>query len=325
METTLHANVTVLGGDTIEKPSPKFREASCYALFSECSMYHLDEGQGAPLVFIHGFPLDHTMWRYQIAEFRSTHRVLAVDLPGFGQSPAAPGEMSIIGFADQLAEFLDGIEITERITLCGLSMGGSIALQFALRHPQRLSRLILCDCRAAADSAEAQKMRHDLADRVLREGPECVAQAMPARLFAASTLEQQSGIVHSIQSVIRSTASSSVAGGSRALAYREDVVARLPEIATPTLVIVGSEDVISTVAEMQQMSQAIPRATFAEVAGAGHMAPLESPALVNSAIRDWLRRYQGNCMFNCGKTLTTCVRGLAHPSRRGGVCRGCYL
>ncbi len=257
-------------------------------LFTDRTMHHLDEGQGAPLVFIHGFPLDHTMWRHQIAEFRSTHRVLAVDLPGFGQSPAASGEMSIIGFADQLAGFLDRSGIAEKVVLCGLSMGGSIGLQFALRHPQRLSHLILCDCRAAADSAEAQKMRHDLADRVLREGPECVAQAMPARLFAASTLEQQPEVVQSIQTVIRSTASTSVAGGSRALANREDVVARLKEIATPTLIIVGSEDVISTVDEMRQMSQTLPHATLQEIPGAGHMAPLESPALVNSAIRNWL-------------------------------------
>ena len=251
-------------------------------------MFHLDEGHGSPLVFIHGFPLDHSMWRHQIPEFRSTHRVLAVDLPGFGQSPAAPGEMSIIGFADQLAEFLDRLGIADQVTLCGLSMGGSIALQFALRHPKKVSHLILCDCRAAADSLDAQKMRHDLADRVLREGPEFVAQAMPARLFAASTLEQQPEIVQSIQSVIRSTAATSVAGGSRALAHREDVVSRLTEITAPTLVIVGCEDLISTVEEMRQISQRLPHATLDEISGAGHMAPLECPTQVNSAIRTWL-------------------------------------
>ena len=252
------------------------------------SLFFLDEGQGSPLVFIHGFPLDHTMWRHQIAEFRQTHRVLAVDLPGFGQSSAAPGEMLIAGFADQLAEFLDQIGVTEQVTLCGLSMGGSIALQFALRHPQKLSRLILCDCRAVADSPEAQKMRHDLADRVLKQGTAFVAEAMAARLFAASTLAQQPELVQSIQSVIRSTAPSSVAGGARALAHREDVVPRLPEIAHPTLVIVGSEDIISPVDEMRQIAERLPHGTLAVIEGAGHMAPLEDPALVNAAIRDWL-------------------------------------
>ena len=260
------------------------------ARVSNSFLSSLDQGQGEVILFIHGFPLDHTMWRNQIEEFSSTHRVLAIDLPGFGKSAASSHEMTIIGFADQLLAFLDEIGVTKKVTLCGLSMGGSIAMQFALRHPHRLSQLILCDCRAAADSVEAQKMRHDLADRVLREGPECVAQAMPARLFAASTLEQQPEVVQSIQAVIRSTAAASVAGGSRALANREDVVSRLGEIAVPTLVIVGSEDVISTVEEMRQIAQRLPQATLIEISGVGHMAPLESPTAVNSAIRTWLAR-----------------------------------
>jgi len=228
------------------------------------------------------------MWRHQIAEFQKTHRVLAIDLPGFGQSSTPHEEMSIIGFADRLREFLDILAVTEKITLCGLSMGGSIALQFALRHPQKLSQLILCDCRAAVDSVEAQKVRHDLADRVLREGPEFVALAMPARLFAPQTIKEQPDVVQSIQSVIRKTAPSSVAGGSRALANREDVVSRLGEIVVPTLVLVGREDVISTVDEMRLIADRIPTAKLVEIPGAGHMAPLEAPGVVNSEIRAWL-------------------------------------
>jgi len=255
---------------------------------SDCTVSYLDEGQGSPLVFVHGFPLDRTMWRHQIAEFQKTHRVLAVDLPGFGQSSAPPDEMSIIGFADQLREFLDQLAVIDKVTLCGLSMGGSIALQFALRHPQKLSKLILCDCRAAVDSPEAQKLRHDLADRVLREGPEFVALALPVRLFAARTIEQQPEVVQSIQAVIRATAPSSVAGGSLALANREDVVNRLSEVQSPTLVIVGRDDVISTVDEMRQIAERIPNATWKEIPGAGHMAPLEAPGLVNSEIRAWM-------------------------------------
>ncbi len=263
-------------------------QAMPIAPLSDCHLFYRDEGQGPVLLFVHGFPLDHTMWSHQIAEFRSSHRVLAVDLPGFGQSSHAAGEMSIVGFADRMAEFLDQINVTEKVTLCGLSMGGSIAIQFALRHPHWLSRLILCDCRAVADSAEAQAMRHALADRVLQEGTECVAQSMPARLFAESTIELLPDIVLSIQSVIRATALQSVAGGLRALANRDDVASRLPEISIPTLVIVGSEDMISTDDEMQQIAARLPQGALLRIAGAGHMAPLESPAMVNAGIRSWL-------------------------------------
>lgn len=254
---------------------------------SDCSISYVDEGQEAPLVFVHGFPLDHTMWQHQIEAFRSFWRVIAIDLPGFGASPGHPGAMSIIGFADRLVEFLDRLGL-ERVTLCGLSMGGSIAQQFALRHPERLTGLILCDCRAAADPPEVQKMRHELADRVLREGPEFVAQAMPARLFAPGTHQEQPDVVTSIQNVIRATAPQSVAGGSRALADREDVVSKLGQIAVRTLLIVGADDVISTVDEMKSMASRIPYAKLVEIAGAGHMAPLENPELVNAAIRSWI-------------------------------------
>lgn len=253
---------------------------------SDCTISYVDEGQGAPLVFVHGFPLDHTMWRHQIEAFRATYRVIAIDLPGFGASTTST-PLSIIGLADQLARFIDALGL-QAITLCGLSMGGSIAQQFAVRHPQRLAGLILCDCRAMTDPPETQKMRHDLADRVLREGPEFVAQAMPARLFSARTILQQPAVVESIQDVIRRTPSQSVAGGSRALADREDMVPRLKEITARTLLIVGQDDVISTVDEMQNMARQIPNAQLAEIPGAGHMAPLETPGLVNEAIRAWL-------------------------------------
>ncbi len=258
------------------------------APLSDCSISYVDVGQGPPLVFIHGFPLDHTMWRHQIADLQNDFRVLAVDLPGFGQSTPPTAEMSINGFADLMVEFLDQIGVQEKVTLCGLSMGGSIALQFALRHPQRLVRLILCDCRAAVDPPEAQKMRIEVAERVLREGPDFIAASTPPRLFAASSIEQQPQVIESIQAVIRNTPRLSVAGGSLALAQREDVVPRLGEIKVPTLAIVGSEDIISTVNEMRVMSERIPQGQLEEIPGSGHMAPLEAPTLVNAAIRSWL-------------------------------------
>ncbi len=255
---------------------------------ADSTLSYVEAGQGQPLVLVHGFPLDHSMWRYQIAELSKTLRVIAVDLPGFGQSTAPNEPMSIIGFADRLAEFCDRLGMTEKFILGGLSMGGSISLQFALRHGHRLSHLILCDCRAAVDSPDTRKTRLELADRVLREGPEFVAQAMPGRLFSPESLERQPETVAAIQAVIRTTSRESVAGGSRALAEREDVVARLPEIAMPTLIVVGREDIISTVQEMRQMALSIPQAMLVEIPRAGHMAPLEAPAIVNAEIIQWL-------------------------------------
>ena len=107
-----------------------------------------DVGQGSPILFVHGFPLDQTMWREQVAELSRDFRCVVPDLRGFGQSTVTEGKVTMEQFADDLAELLDAMAITEPIVLCGLSMGGYIAWQFARRHAARLKGLILCDTRA---------------------------------------------------------------------------------------------------------------------------------------------------------------------------------
>ena len=100
----------------------------------------IDEGDRSPLVFLHGFPLDHSMWDHQRREFRSTHRVLVPDLRGLGRS--APGDVPVTMelFADDVAAMLDAAGVTEPIALCGLSMGGCIALAFVRKYPARCGR-----------------------------------------------------------------------------------------------------------------------------------------------------------------------------------------
>ena len=87
-------------------------------------------GEGPPLLLVHGFPLDHSMWQEQIAEFATTHRVIAPDLRGFGLSDVTPGTVTMEQFADDLAAMLPELSITEPVIFCGLSMGGYVAWQF---------------------------------------------------------------------------------------------------------------------------------------------------------------------------------------------------
>src|SRR5262245_18259333 len=116
-----------------------------------------EAGSGPVLLLVHGFPLDHQMWRRQIDTFAMTHRVVAPDLRGFGLSTVTPGIVTMDRYADDLALLLDAMEIREPITFCGLSMGGYIAWQFVERHRARLAKLILCDTKAAPDTPEAAK------------------------------------------------------------------------------------------------------------------------------------------------------------------------
>lgn len=248
----------------------------------------LDEGQGPPLLLVHGFPLDHTMWREQVRHFRGTRRVIAPDLRGFGDSDVTPGTVTMQRHADDLAHLLDALRVKEPVCLCGLSMGGYIAWQFAQLHRGKLGSLILCDTKAGADDEAGRKTREQVATRVLKQGPDFIATSMPEKLFSKKTLSDRGAIVTEIQTVIRRTKPEGIAAAARGMAARPDVTSLLPSLDVPTLVICGEEDAITPAEGMQKMAAAIPGAQYVAIAGAGHMAPLEDPAAVNAAIDSFL-------------------------------------
>jgi pimeloyl-ACP methyl ester carboxylesterase len=248
-------------------------------------LHYFEAGRGTPLVLVHGFPLDHTMWHGQIEGLADSYRVIAPDLRGFGQSTVTPGLVTMPRMADDLAELLDGLEIKGPIVLCGLSMGGYVAWQFALRNRERLSKLILCDTRAVADNAETAANRISLADRVQKEGPGFVADTMLPKLFAPDSITTKAPYVEATRQVILQTNPQGIAAASRGMAQRPDVTGKLPHLDVPALVICGQHDPISKPEEMGEIAAQLPNARFIEIAGAGHMAPLEKPAEVNAAIR----------------------------------------
>jgi 3-oxoadipate enol-lactonase len=248
----------------------------------------LDEGMGPAILFVHGFPLDHTMWTAQIAEFSKTHRVIAPDLRGFGGSDGALYTVSMEQFADDLADLLTALCVDRPVTFCGLSMGGYIGWNFVLRHRSWLGKLIVCDSRAAADSPEAAANRLKMADIVTKDGPEPVAWAMMPKLFAASTNERHPEITESVRRVVMNTSPLAIAAAHRGMAVRQDMVSALAGFAVPTLVLVGEKDVISPPAEMKAIAESLPDAQFVLIPEAGHMAPMENASAVNAAIREFL-------------------------------------
>src|SRR6185295_6950543 len=109
----------------------------------------VDVGKGPPILFVHGFPLNHAMWRFQIDELSHRgFRCIAPDLRGFGHSSVSEGTVTMEQFADDLAELLETMRIQDQVVFCGLSMGGYIAWQFERRYAERVKALILCDTRA---------------------------------------------------------------------------------------------------------------------------------------------------------------------------------
>ena len=252
-----------------------------------------DEGSGQTILFVHGFPLSHAMWRGQLETLKAKFRVVAPDLRGFGSSPLpasvdAEAKTTMRQMADDCAAALDALQIAEPVVLCGLSMGGYVAWQFAKHHTGKLRGLILCDTKAAGDTSEAAETRRKMAEHVLKHGTGAVAEAMPGKLFAQVTYKENPEIVAEVRKTIEATSPQGLAAAQRGMAEREDVRAWLPQIDLPTLVIVGREDAISPVDEMRAIADAIPGAKFHVVEQAGHMAPLEQPGDVNSLIADFV-------------------------------------
>jgi pimeloyl-ACP methyl ester carboxylesterase len=245
-------------------------------------------GSGPPLVLVHGFPLDHQMWQAQIEGLADAYQVIAPDLRGFGGSDVTRGTVTMPQMADDLAGLLDVLQVRQPVTLAGLSMGGYVAWQFALRHRPRLARLILCDTRAQADTPEAAAARLALAERVLAEGAAVVAQTLLPKLFAPATYTQKPELVAAMREVILRTHPEGIAAALRGMAQRPDVRPLLGQIDVPALVLGGEEDAISPPDEMRQIARELPQGTWVPIPHAGHMAPCEQPDRVNQAIRRFL-------------------------------------
>jgi 3-oxoadipate enol-lactonase len=256
-------------------------------------LHIVERGAGKPILLVHGFPLDHSMWNAQFERLSDRARVIAPDLRGFGGSRSAGGAASIEQMADDLDALLSALEIDEPIVLCGLSMGGYVAFQFWRKYAARLRGLILCDTRSVGDTPEGAQGRLKQAETVLSEGTVALAAAMLPKLFAPSTCERQPEIVEEQRQVILNGDRVGIAAALRAMAARPDVSDYLPRITIPSLVIVGQHDAISPAAEMRSLAQAMPRAEFVVLPDCGHMSPLENPQAFHNAALAYLDRLDG--------------------------------
>jgi pimeloyl-ACP methyl ester carboxylesterase len=244
-------------------------------------------GDGTPVVLLHTFALDSRMWIPQL-EALSGYQVLVPDLRGFGSArEQALDVVHMDLLADDVARLLDERGL-ERAVVCGLSMGGDVALAFARRHPDRLGGLVLCATRAGTDSEEEAAARLAMAERVLSEGVDFVAEAMVPLLLGETTRKKRPGLVEQVKGIILDQEPRGIAGAQRGLAARADPAPALAGLTVPTLVIVGEEDLIAGPDEARALATGTRDARLVQVAGAGHLVNMEQPEPVNEALLDFV-------------------------------------
>lgn len=246
-------------------------------------------GDGPSIMFVHGYPLDRTMWSYQVAHLEGWQRI-AADLRGFGLSDAPDLGYSLPTYADDLAALLDALQVDE-VVLCGFSMGGYVAFEFLRRYRERVKGLVLMDTRAEPDTPEARKAR-DQSIAVAREhGAAAIAEAMIPRLLAADTLRRNPSLAEQVRAMMVATPVPGIAGALAAMRDRPDSTAMLGSlVGLPTLVVVGEQDELTPVAGHETMAAAIPGAKLAVIPGAGHLSPVEAPETVTHVLAAFLRQ-----------------------------------
>lgn len=254
------------------------------------SLAYLDVGAGRPCVLVHGFPFDHRLWRAQWTELAGDARWIVPDLRGHGQSDAPPPPYAMRDFADDLRVLIDHLGL-ERVLLGGQSMGGTIALAFAARYPERLAGLLLVATRAGADPPAAQRARIETATRVQVDGAAAIADGMAARILGERSVAP--ALRATVHDWIAGTSIEGLAGSLIGMAQRPDSTPLLERIDCPALVVVGSDDHLTPPRCARAMAAAIPGAELLEVPGAGHLVPLERPVPVNEKLRTFLERCAG--------------------------------
>ena len=246
-----------------------------------------DRGTGLPIVFLHAFPLDRSMWTPQLAELSQRFRTIAIDFRGHGESDAPLWNFSLDHYGDDVCALLDHLAIPQAV-LVGLSMGGYISLAFSLKYADRLKALVLADTRAQADTEEGRTGRFHLAQTALNQGSQAVADIMLPKLLGATTRQTKRELVDSVRNTIMTAPVSGIITDLMAMAERPDSVPHLSAITSPTLIVVGQEDSTTPLSDAQLMAQRIPGARLAVIPFAGHLSNLEQPQAFNDLVRSFV-------------------------------------
>lgn len=262
---------------------------------NDLTVSYTDEGpDDAPvIIFIHGFPFNKTMWTNQISVFSEIYRVVAYDVRGHGKSETGAADFSIELFVKDLIIAMDTLQIDKAI-LCGLSMGGYIALNAIENYPERFDGLILCDTNCTADTQEVQEKRLNTIESIKQNGVEKFADELIGNLLAPQTLVNQNEVVAAVREMIVKTSPDSLYKTLTAFTWRSETCSKLHEIKVPVLIIVGKEDKITPPEAARLMHEKIHDSVLSIIEHAGHLSNLENPDQFNSQLSGFLASVNKN-------------------------------
>jgi pimeloyl-ACP methyl ester carboxylesterase len=255
-------------------------------------IHYVEQGEGQPVVFAHGFLMDHTMYAPQFEETPDTHRCIAWDMRGHGFSECPPGPWTMQDTVDDWAAFISDV-CDGPAHVVGMSWGGMISIRLALQHPELVRSLVLIDTSAGGEEDDKVELYRGYQQAVLDlegdEIPDDLAALSLPLLFGQTYLTDiEADKVHVAR--IKDMDHTAIVEGLNALIGRDSVVDRLGEIRVPTLVVHGAEDASIPLVRAETLASGIPDAELKVLPGIGHTPPLEAPDEMSSLLAAFLAR-----------------------------------
>ncbi len=239
---------------------------------------YIRRGKGVPLVLIHGYPLDHTIWERVAPLLSDDFDLIVPDLRGFGGSDLMEADQSIIDYASDLAGLMSHLRIKKAV-LAGHSMGGYVALAFAREYAERVAGLAMVSSQVAADTPEVREGRYQRAKRVLEEGVEAEADSLAPKLSANPEVQAFS------RELIRRQRPMAISSALHAMAERPDSADIFAAFRFPVVIAHGDADALIPVERARDMKASLGSAHYAVLPGVGHMPMLEKPEALANALR----------------------------------------
>jgi len=258
-------------------------------VINDLSVSYNDEGNaGDPvIIFIHGFPFNKSMWNKQEEALKENYRVIAYDVRGHGNSDTGTEDFSIDLFAADLLCLMDKLKI-DKAMLCGLSMGGYIALNAVENYPDRFDALILSDTTCLADTPEVKEKRLKTIESIRKDGVEKFADESIKNLFAPGSFSAKEKEIAAVREMIVHTTEESLCKTLRAFYERKETCSKLSDIYVPVLIMVGEEDTIAPLAAAQLMNEKIKESSLSVIEHAGHLSNIENPSKFNNQLEEFV-------------------------------------
>jgi 3-oxoadipate enol-lactonase len=242
-----------------------------------------------PIIFIHGFPFDYKMWCNHMEALSENYYCIAYDVRGLGESYVGDGQYTMEFFVDDLYSIMHEMSLKNPI-VCGMSMGGYIALRAVERDQSRFKALILMDTKSQADNDEGKIKRAAAINEINTNGLNNFLEGFITNCFSSATIKNNPEKFECVLERAKKQDPLGVKGCLLAMISRTDTTAYLEKIEIPTLLMVGEKDTLTPPQVMKDMAAQIDESEFAPIPHAGHMAPVENPGVVNNIIASFLER-----------------------------------